>query len=165
MKPSNKGVDLAKDKGAKINETFEESQADLSVSTFIHHYWLSRYEYTTEKKLYKALRKQIKKDNAPGFLDDLVLESGLYRSIHEPSYRKWKKEELEIRDSLAAMNLFRIKQQLSMVLAVMRHLEDEALKIKHVRNLLTAIENFHFAFTAVASQRSSGGISFMRLAT
>ena len=67
MKPSNKGVDLAKDKWSEINETFEESQADLSVSTFIHHYWLSRYDYTTEKKLYKALRKQIKKDNAGDF--------------------------------------------------------------------------------------------------
>ena len=161
MKPSNRGVDLARDKWAKINETFEESQEDLSVSTFIHHYWLSRYDYTTEKKLYKALRKQIRKDNAAAFLDDLVVESGLYRAIHEPSYRKWKKEELEIRDSLAAMNLFRIKQQLPMVLSVMRHLEDETLKIRHVRDVTRAIENFHFAFTAVASQRSSGGISFM----
>src|SRR5438128_1874043 len=161
MKPSNRGVNLARDKWAKINETFEESQEDLSVSTFIHHYWLSRYDYTTEKKLYKALRKQIRKDNAAAFLDDLVVESGLYRAIHEPSYRKWKKEELEIRDSLAAMNLFRIKQQLPMVLSVMRHLEDETLKIRHVRDVTRAIENFHFAFTAVASQRSSGGISFM----
>jgi hypothetical protein len=161
LKPSNKGVDLAKDKWAALNETFEESQADLSVSTFIHHYWLSRYDYTTEKKLYKALKKQIKKEQAGAFLDDLVLESKLYRAIHEPAFRKWKKEELEIRDSLAAMNLFRIKQQLPMVLSVMRHLEDETLKIKHVREVLRAIENFHFAFTAVASQRSSGGISFM----
>jgi uncharacterized protein with ParB-like and HNH nuclease domain len=161
LKPSNKGVDRAKDKWEKLHETFEESQADLSVSTFIHHYWLSRYEYTTEKKLYKALKKQIKKEQAAEFLDDLILESGLYRTIHEPSYRKWKKEELAIRDSLAAMNLFRIKQQLPMVLAVMRHLEDETLKLKHARDILRAIENFHFAFTAVASQRSSGGISFM----
>ena len=161
MKPPNKGVDITRDKWAKINETFEESQVDLSISTFIHHYWLSRYEYTTEKKLYKALRKQIKKENAGSFLDDLVLESDLYRAIHEPSYRKWKKEELEIRDSLVAMNLFRIKQQLPMVLSVMRHLEDRTIKIKRVRDVLQAIENFHFVFTAVASQRSSGGISFM----
>ena len=61
LKPSNKGVDRAKDKWQELNDTFEESQADLSVSTFIHHSWLSRYEYTTEKKLYKALKKQIKK--------------------------------------------------------------------------------------------------------
>jgi hypothetical protein len=161
LKPSNKKVDLARDKWAKLNEIFEESQVDLSVSTFIHHYWLSRYEYTTEKKLYKALKKQIRKENAAAFLDDLVLESALYRTIHEPSYRKWKKEELEVRDSLAAMNLFRIKQQLPMVLSVMRHFHDGTLKIKHVKSSLRAIENFHFAFTAVGSQRSSGGISFM----
>ncbi len=116
---------------------------------------------TTEKKLYKALKKQIKKEQASAFLDDLILESGLYRAIHEPPYRKWKKEEFAVRDSLAAMNLFRIKQQLPMVLSVMRHLEDQTLKLKHIRDILRAIENFHFAFTAVASQRSSGGISFM----
>ena len=161
LKPSNKGVDRAKDKWVEIAETFEESQADLSVSTFIHHFWLSRYDYITEKKLYKALRKQIKKDNAESFLDDLVLESGIYRQIHEPTYKKWRKEDFEIRDSLAAMNVFRIKQQLPIVLAVMRHHTDGTIKHKQVRDLLTAIENFHFIFTAIASQRSSGGISFM----
>jgi uncharacterized protein with ParB-like and HNH nuclease domain len=161
LKPSNKGVDLAKDKWIKIAETFEESQADLSVSTFIHHFWLSRYDYVTEKKLYKALRKQIKKENAETFLDDLLLESSIYRQIHEPAYKRWKKDDFEIRDSLNAMNVFRIKQQLPMVLAVMRHHADGTLKHKYVKQVLSAIENFHFAFTAVASQRSSGGISFM----
>jgi len=161
LKPSNSGVDLAKDKWSAIHNTFEASQADLSVSTFIHHYWLSRYEYITEKKLYKALRKQIRKETAASFLDDLVKESKIYRYIHEPTSRTWKREEFDIRSSLHAMNLFRIKQQLPLVLSVMRHYEDEALKTKHVGSILSAIENFHFAFTAIASQRSSGGISFM----
>jgi uncharacterized protein with ParB-like and HNH nuclease domain len=161
LKPPNKGVDLAKDKWSKIAETFDESQADLSVSTFIHHFWLSRYDYITEKKLYKALRKRIKKDDAAKFLDDLVKESQIYRQIYEPSYKKWKKEDLDIRDSLDAMSLFRVRQQLPMVLAVMRHYEDGALKSKHVKETLSAIESFHFVFTAVTSQRSSGGISLM----
>jgi hypothetical protein len=161
LKPANNGVDLAKDKWNKIHQVFEASQADLSVSTFIHHFWLSRYEYITEKNLYKALRKSIKKDEAGSFLDDLVNESVIYRYIHEPSSRAWKKDEFEIRDALSAMNLFRVKQQLPLVLSVMRHYEDQALKTKHVRAILMAIENFHFTFTAIASQRSSGGISFM----
>jgi len=161
LKPTNKGVDLAKDKWNKIHNVFEASQVDLSVSTFIHHFWLSRYEYITEKKLYKALRKRIKKDEAATFLDDLVSESELYRYIHEPSSKNWKKEEFEIRDALRAMNLFRIKQQLPLVISVMRNYEDGALKIKHVKSMLSAIENFHFSFTAIASSRSSGGISFM----
>lgn len=159
LKPTNKGVDLAKDKWDKISQIFE--QADLDISTFILHFWLSRYEYTTEKKLYKALKARIKKDSAKAFLNDLVSESEIYRYIHDPSYRKWKKEEAGIRDSLAAMNHFRIKQQLPMVLSVMQQYEEELIKVKHVKAILGAIENFHFAFTAIASQRSSGGISFM----
>jgi hypothetical protein len=161
LKPTNKGVDIAKDKWGTLNETFEASQADLSVSTFIHHHWLSRYEYITEKKLFKALRKRIRKENANAFLNDLLKESKIYRQIHEISYRKWTKEEYGIRDSLAAMNLFKIRQQLPLVLSVMRHYEDNELKTKHVRKILSAVENFHFVFTAVTSQRSSGGISFM----
>jgi uncharacterized protein with ParB-like and HNH nuclease domain len=161
LKPANKGVDRAKDKWEKISQVFEASQADLNISTFLLHFWLSRYEYTTEKKLYKSLKARIKKDSASKFLDDLVKECEIYRYIHEPTYRKWKKEEFEIRNSLSAMNLFRIKQQLPMVLSVMRQYEDGLLKTKHVRSILSAIENFHFSFTAIASQRSSGGISFM----
>ena len=83
------------------------------------------------------------------------------RYLHEPTYKKWGKDELDIRDSLHAMNLFRIKQQLPMVLSVLQQYEGGYLKTKHVREILAAIENFHFAFTAIASQRSSGGISFM----
>lgn len=161
LKPTNKGVDIAKDKWNKIPETFEASQVDLSVSTFIHHFWLSRYDYVTEKKLYKALKKRIKKADAADFLNDLVKESAIYQCIHEPTARKWKKEEYDIRDSLRAMSLFRIKQQLPLVLSVMRRYEDSELKTKHVRAIMAAIENFHFKFTAIASQRSSGGISFM----
>ena len=107
------------------------------------------------------MRKRIKKEDAATFLDDLLKESKIYRQIYEPSYKKWKRDDLAIRDSLDAMNLFRIRQQLPFVLAVMRHYEDETLKPKHVKEILSGVENFHFVFTAVTSQRSSGGISLM----
>jgi len=48
-----------------------------------------------------------------------------------------------------------------MVLSVMREYKANVLKKKHVEQILRAIENFHFVFTAVTSQRSSGGISQM----
>jgi hypothetical protein len=159
--PTNKGVDIAKDKWEKVASTFEESQADLSISTFVHHLWLSKYDYVTEKKLYKVLRKEITKTNAKSFLDDLVSESALYRQIFEPSYRKWTKEELLVRESLVAMNLFRIKQQVPMTLCLLRMYESGEIKFGQLRKTLEAIEEFHFAFTAITSQRSSGGISFM----
>jgi hypothetical protein len=43
----------------------------------------------------------------------------------------------------------------------MREYENGGLKLKRVKDIVNAIECFHFIFTAVTSQRSSGGISFM----
>lgn len=48
-----------------------------------------------------------------------------------------------------------------MVLSVMRDYHAGRIKLKHAEHMLRAIENFHFIFTAITSQRSSGGISFM----
>jgi hypothetical protein len=48
-----------------------------------------------------------------------------------------------------------------MILSVMREYDPGGLKLKRVKDIISSIEKFHFIFTAVTSQRSSGGISFM----
>ena len=161
LKPTNENVDVAKDEWNKMVELIEGSQADLSVTTYLHHYWLSRYEYVTVKKLYKDLKRRVNKQNAKAFLDSIVKDAPIYRFIQETSYHKWQKEEREIRNSLDALNLFRVKQPLPMLLAIMHEYQGRGLKQRHVEGILSAIEKFHFIFTAITSQRSSGGISFM----
>lgn len=161
LRRKNKGVDTPRDKWTKMLEIFEASSADLRMSTFLHHYWLSHYEYLPEKKLFKELRKKVKKADALRFLDGIVRHSRLYREIHETSFRKWTKQEKQIADSLDALNLFRVRQQVPMVLSTLSAYDGKKLKLKAVKDILRSIENFHFAFTAVTSQRSSGGISFM----
>lgn len=157
----NAGVDTPKLLWNQVVETIEESSADLDIVVFIHHYWLSTHDYTTVKKLYKEIRKNIKKTNAKEFLDQLVNDSKIYREIHEVSFAKWKLEEQQIKDSLDAFTVFRIRQQVPMILSVMRDYRAGLLKKKDVQEILAAIEDFHFIFTAVTSQRSSGGISQM----
>lgn len=161
LKPSNKNVDITKDTWQKMGELIEGSPADLSVTTYLHHYWLSKYEYVTVKNLYKDLKRKVSKENAKDFLDSLAKDAQIYREIQETSYRKWKKEERAIRESLDALDLFRVKQPLPMVLAIMHDYEAGHIKQKHVEEILAVIENFHFIFTAITSQRSSGGISMM----
>jgi uncharacterized protein with ParB-like and HNH nuclease domain len=162
LKPTNKNVDLAKDAWNKMVDIIEGSQADLSVTTYLHHYWLSRYEYVTVKKLYKDLKKKVKKQDAKSFLDTLVADARIYREIQETSYRKWEKSEWQIKESLEALNvIFRLKQPMPMLLAIMHAYDAKKLKLGQVQDILSAIENFHFVFTAITSQRSSGGISFM----
>ncbi len=161
LRPSNKNVDLTKDAWNKMVEVIEGSTADLDVTTYLHHYWLSRYEYVTVKALYRDVRRKVIKTNAKDFLDTLVNDETTYREIQETAYKKWNKEEEQLRNSLNALTLFRVKQPLPMVLAVMHSYYEKNLSLAQVKDILGAIENFHFIFTAITSQRSSGGISFM----
>jgi len=50
-RPTNEGVDVAKDKWNTILKTLQESEAGIRVDAFLHHSWLSRHEFTAQKKL------------------------------------------------------------------------------------------------------------------
>ena len=65
IKPTNINVDTAKIQWERIVSTIEGSSAELSVDTFLHHYWLSQKDYVTVKKLFKKVKKEVKKRVMP----------------------------------------------------------------------------------------------------
>jgi uncharacterized protein with ParB-like and HNH nuclease domain len=162
LKSKNASSDEVKVKWRQLVETIEGSSAELKTDTFIHHFWLSRYDYLPAKTLFKILKKKIGPNQAQSFLDNLLQDAALYRGIHEIAYGKWAKEEKGIAQALSGLILFRVQQQTPCVLSLLREYRaTKKLKKKHVESALVAIEKFHFLFTAVTSQRSSGGISAM----
>lgn len=162
IKHKNPSSDEVKIKWKQLLETIEGSSANLQTDAFIHHFWLSKYDYLSAKTVFKVLKKKITSDQASQFLDALVEDSGLYRSMNEPTYGKWAKEEKEIERALTGLVTFRVVQQTPCVLSVLREFRtNKKLKKKHVEDAVVAIEKFHFLFTAITSQRSSGGISEM----
>ncbi|MGH9688303.1 MAG: DUF262 domain-containing protein [Candidatus Acidiferrales bacterium] len=120
IKTKNPQSDDVKVKWKQLLETIEGSSADLKTDAFIHHFWLSRYDYLSAKTLFKVLKKRITADPAPEFLDALLRDSALYRAINEPAYGKWTKEESQIRRSLNALVTFRVVQQTPCVLSLLR---------------------------------------------
>src|SRR5258708_8793581 len=136
VRPKNVNVDLPKDKWNTIRDTIEGSQSDIDMNMFLHHFWLSRYDYITARDLYKDLKKKINKGNGKEFLEELLLDSKIYREINEPSFRKWSKEEDSIKRSLEALNLFRVRQPSPMILSIMREYDQERLKKKHAEEIL-----------------------------
>lgn len=162
IKSKNPASDHAKIKWQQLLETIEGSSADLDTDTFIHHFWLSKYDYLPAKSLFKVLKKRVGVNDASGFLDALLEDASLYRAIHEMTYGKWAKEEGRIEQALSALMLFRVQQQIPCVLSLLREYRvTKKLKKRHIEDAIVAIEKFHFLFTAVTSQRSSGGISGM----
>jgi len=161
LKVKSASVDQPKLKWEKLLETLEGSSAGLDVDTFIHHFWLSRYDYLAAKRLFKLLKRRVGKNDAKAFLDALVGDASLYRVIHEKEFWKWSKQDRRIIGALEALQLFRVEQQTPCVLSLMRCFKEKKLKRGHFEDAAVAIEKFHFLFTAVTSQRSSGGISEM----
>jgi hypothetical protein len=138
-----------------------EGHKELSIDVFLHHFWLSTYEYITKKALFKQFRKEVKEGNAKAFLDWLIEEATTYRAMHETGFRKWTMHEQKIQECLDALGIYKVRQQIPMVLSVMRDYGKSNLKKKDVERALMPIANFHYLFSAVTSQRSSGGISQM----
>jgi hypothetical protein len=161
LKTKSASIDQTKVKWQRLLETIQSAACDLDTDSFIHHFWLSRYDYLSAKTLFKNLKRRITKPEAKAFLDALVSDATLYRMIHEVTFGRWSKQDRRIPEALNALQLFRVRQQTPCVLSLLRAFRAKVLKKRHLEDALVAIEKFHFLFTAVTSQRSSGGISEM----
>ena len=153
-------VDLAKLKWTSMLDTIHNSSSDIASDNFIYHYWSSRYEAVPLKKLFPKLKKEITKAKAKDYLNSLVSDSKIYRSIHEPTFQ-WTKNESDVADSLYALQMFKLSQPTPATMSLVRAYRDGKIKYRKLRDTLSAIEKFHFVFTAITSSRSSGGISAM----
>lgn len=153
-------VDIARLKWDSLLETIHNSSADILMDNFIYHFWASRYEAIPQKKLFPKIKNRITRATARDYLNYLVSDSKIYRSLHEVTYG-WDKNEKSISKSLGAMQLFKLSQPIPATLSLARAYKDKVIKLPKMRDALQAIEKFHFQFTAITSSRSSGGISAM----
>ncbi len=163
LKKKSAAPDSARLKWEQVLEIIEGSSVDLDMDTFLHHAWLSKYEYLPAKTLFKRLKKQIgSAGKASEFLDALLVDASLYRGAQEQGFWKWSKQERSLADALSALTIFRVQQPAPCVLSVLREYhETKKIRRRHIEEALVAIEKFHFLSTAIASQPSSGGISAM----
>lgn len=160
IRVTNAQLDMPKEKWNRIRENIDYL-IDPNIDTFLLHFWLSRYDYTTLKTLYKKFKFTVKKNELKHFLETLLNDSTIYQAIFDPESTKWSKNNHEIKKVLINLNTFRITQQTPMVLAILREYLTQKLDYRQTLDCLEAIERFHYLFTAVTSQRSSGSIASM----
>ena len=132
------------------------------MTSFLYHHWLSKYEDTTEQKLFGEIKKYVSTsdDIALSLLIEFQQNADYYASIRNPNNYSWTPEENEIKECLQALNLLKVRQQMPMVLSLIRALlERKKLTLKMLLKMILKIESFHFVFNAITSQHSSGSIS------
>ena len=163
IKSANTTLDSPKEAWNGLIKKFDDISENGVVDTFLLHYWISKQEYSTDKRLFSCIKEFVTKDsnNAKKLLQDLSFSAINYCKMLSPESASWNKEQFEVQMSLMAMNSFKVKQQSSFVLSLLSAYYDKNLSLKQLKIMLNKVEHFHFAFNAITQQRSSGSIATM----
>lgn len=157
--PKKSGLDRPLEQWQSIIDKFDQSQAEIKMTDFLLAVWRSRYENTTAAKLHRAVRQRVKKNNASGFLKQLIADAELFRQVSEPEYRKWATEEEVAAESLRFFRDHGIRQPMPLLLSLMREFDGKRISLKQLRRAFRAIEDYHFTYNVLANKSSSGGVS------
>lgn len=164
----NEDLDDASIRWNAMIDSIAKSDANISPSTYIHHFWLSRYEYTPERSLFQSFKKSVKgeskeqaRERCNDLLNSLIDDVDTYLRISSPKSHSWKNEERHLKKSLEALRIFRVRQSTPLVLSLLRAYFAGKAKLKSVRRVLHMIEKYHYAGTAIAGLSSSGGVTKM----
>jgi hypothetical protein len=161
IKIANSKLDSAKESWNCLIRQFDDVSESDAIDSFLLHYWISERSYTTDKKLFSEISKYISEgdSNAQQLLKTFGEVASIYCRVIDPVSAKWEKEECDVKDSLLALKLFKVKQQSSMLIALLRMYYSGKLSLRVLKICLRKIEYFHFVFNAITSQRSSGSIA------
>ena len=150
-------VDFALEKWKVIRDNI--AKCDEGIITFYRHFWLSKYGFSTVKKLVKDFNRYIPKDIASytNFMNSLEHESQTYCRIVSPNENEGKHpQDLKAWISLEALSIFNTSQVRTFLLALFEARENKRITHRNFVNCLESLERFHFIFTAICSSRASG---------
>lgn len=113
--------EAAKETWSKITQNVEGTGVELK--KFIRYYWLSKYSFVTERKLYREIRNTIKDTGWKSFLDDLHESSIWFSKLVNPEPDDFVelKHGNEIYKSVFALSLMGVSQCYVFLLSVLRN--------------------------------------------
>jgi len=158
-----KAIDRPKDHWLEMQSELERAAKPIQLKTFLHHYWLSKYPFTTEKQLFRAIRDTVDASNVKEVVTELRSDTVLYRGITEPrTLDFWSKPVRDVADSLYCIsNVLNIQIANPFLLSVLRLYNAKRLKDGQVRELFGLVERYHYMYTTISALPSSGGVSQM----
>ena len=151
--------DFAKTKWKSLRSIIVSRDGVGSLETFVRHWWIARYNYTSADNVYKHFKKLWNNGeiDAKKFLEELVSDVALYVKITSPMLEDFKQqEEKELYKSLVALKIFNVSQQRPFILNLFKARQKKYLGLADVKNVLSFLERFHFSFNAICSMRPSG---------
>ena len=94
---------------------------------FLRYYWNMQHKTIRANAVYKTIRQEIKEDKQVFLLlDDLIAYSDIYMALTDENDEMWT--DAEVKENIGLLNLFRLKQPFSLLMAAKNNLGDNEFK-------------------------------------
>ncbi|WP_298146739.1 DUF262 domain-containing HNH endonuclease family protein [Flavobacterium sp.] len=146
--------DTAKRNWKQIQLNLSSRATKINFETFFRHFWLSKYNFVTESKIYKNFKIESNKDsfNHYDFIVDLGKEADIYNLIANPLKTDWPDQnDATVFNSLNALSLFQITQIRTFILALIKKRVDRLINHSDFCKILNEMEKFHFKYSGISS--------------
>ena len=153
-------ADLAEETWKNIKETLSFGKESVGLATFYQHFWSSKYKKVSSNKLYEAFNSTIKKSETEytEFIKELLKNAKIYMQIVNPKREDYnnRKEYFGIVQSLSCINnYFNVVQVRIALLALFDTKQRGIVDFTMLRDTLSCLENFHFAYNAILANRTN----------
>jgi uncharacterized protein with ParB-like and HNH nuclease domain len=142
--PTVKDQDFAKEAWNNITNNAQETNTELK--KFIRYYWISKYPFVTEKKLFKEVKR--KATDWTKLLEDLEESSDCFKKLiagNKEDFQEYKHGE-RIYNSLFAIRLMDVSQCYVLFMSILRNYTK--LKTDPVA-IFEIVEKFTFLYSAI----------------
>ena len=124
-------IEILEEKWAKLTDNIRTEK----LPEFLRYYWNAGHKSIRAKALFKTIRKEITTDKEVfELLDDLYRYSDVYMALTDCNDDLWQ-QDAEIKQCVGLLNVFRLKQPFSILMAAKLNLSNEMFK-KLFKNIL-----------------------------
>lgn len=113
---------------------------------FLRYYWNMQHKTIRANAVYKTIRQEIKEDKQVFLLlDDLISYSDIYMALTDGNDEMWT--DNDVKENIALLNLFRLKQPFSLLMAAKKNLSDNEFK-----RVLKAVITMCFRYNVICDR-------------
>lgn len=138
--------DFAKEVWNEITKNIEETNTELK--RFIRYFWISKYNFVQEKRLYKEIKKKIAQSEWQSLLQDLWDNSHQFNHLLEGGEADFRElsHGYKIYESVFAIRLMKVSQCYVLLLSILRNYKRLGFDPYRIFQL---IEKFTFQYSVV----------------
>lgn len=154
-------VDVAYDYWTRIRNKIEDLEGGVGMATFYRHFWSTVYKKSASGRLYSDFKSKVTPKTQEGyekFLKQMLTFADYYGQIINPDIKYYnnRQEYQWLVQSLKEMtDTFSIVQVRVPLMALMYAKNNEIIGMQYYKKAINYMENFHFAFNVVVSDRGN----------